>query len=50
MIIRNVILEIFLGKLSKKINTVTYFIKEIEKGFSRRKSVIYLHFWETLIQ
>jgi hypothetical protein len=37
MIIRNVILEMFLGKLSEKINTVTYFIKEIEKRFLKKE-------------
>ncbi|KAK2378804.1 hypothetical protein QL285_066675 [Trifolium repens] len=37
MIIRNAILEIFLVKLSEKINTVTYFIKEIEKWFLKKE-------------
>ena len=37
MIVRNIILEIFLGKLSEKINTVTYFIKEIEKRFLKKE-------------
>jgi hypothetical protein len=37
MIIRNAILEIFLGKLSEKINTVTFFIKKIEKRFLKKE-------------